>query len=266
MAIRYDKQLNNEINRVIKNFNQKIARLEKTERELLPSKITKKEIKQSFENRTDLRRKLKELQRFSNRGAEDIIVTQEGYRTTRYDLTNLIKERSRAKRSLTQEIKRLETTKPTIFGKETSATYSQMGSSRYLNVKKKRESLNKDIRKMNREEYERYKKLISKINIGYKQNAQFKQSYLDMLTDLGYFFDYDLNKIDELKEKINQLDDDNFTKLFNTEKSIKAITDYYPNILKTRSKQNFEDTKKDVHDLYNRLYENIDDILKDYKQ
>ena len=119
---------------------------------------------------------------------------------------------------------------------------------------------------MNREEFERYKKLISKINAGYRQNTQFKQAYLDMLTDLGYFFDYDLTKIDELKDKINQLDDDNFTKLFNTEKSIKAITDYYPNILKTRSKQNFEDTKKDVHDLYDRLYENIDDILKEYKQ
>ena len=41
MAIRYDKKLNQEINRTIKNFNQKIARLEKQDRELLPSKITK---------------------------------------------------------------------------------------------------------------------------------------------------------------------------------------------------------------------------------
>ena len=44
MAIRYDKKLNQEINRTIKNFNQKIARLEKQERELLPSKITKQEL------------------------------------------------------------------------------------------------------------------------------------------------------------------------------------------------------------------------------
>ena len=29
MAIRYDKKLDQEINRTIKNFNQKIARLEK---------------------------------------------------------------------------------------------------------------------------------------------------------------------------------------------------------------------------------------------
>ena len=43
MAIRYDKKLNQEINKTIKNFNQKIARLEKSDRELiLPTKITKK--------------------------------------------------------------------------------------------------------------------------------------------------------------------------------------------------------------------------------
>ena len=42
MAIRYDKKLNQEINKTIRNFNQKIVRLEKEEKELLPKKITKK--------------------------------------------------------------------------------------------------------------------------------------------------------------------------------------------------------------------------------
>ena len=60
MAIRYDKKLNNEINRVVKNFNQKIARLEKQERELLPAKISTKQLKSESYSRTDLRRKLKE--------------------------------------------------------------------------------------------------------------------------------------------------------------------------------------------------------------
>ena len=58
MAIRYDKKLNAEINRTIRNFNQKIARLEKEERELLPSKITKKQIKESVYTRNELNRKL----------------------------------------------------------------------------------------------------------------------------------------------------------------------------------------------------------------
>ena len=89
MAIRYDKKLNQEINRTIKNFNQKIARLEKQDRELLPSKITKKELKDNVYTRTELRRKLKELQRFSNRNAEDVITTSGGVRLTQYYYQNI---------------------------------------------------------------------------------------------------------------------------------------------------------------------------------
>ena len=66
VAIRYDKKINQEINRTIKNFNQKIARLEKEQRDLiLPDKITKKALKESVYTRTELKRKLKELQRYS---------------------------------------------------------------------------------------------------------------------------------------------------------------------------------------------------------
>ena len=106
MAIRYDKKLNQEINRTIKNFNQKIARLEKQKKELLPSKITKKDLKDNVYTRTELYRKLKELQRFSHRGAEDIIETKGGVKLTQYELSNIKRENTRIKRNITREINR----------------------------------------------------------------------------------------------------------------------------------------------------------------
>ena len=79
MAIRYDKKINQEINRTIKNFNQKIARLEKQQKDLiLPDKITKKALKESVYTRTELKRKLKELQRYSERGIESTLKTTTG--------------------------------------------------------------------------------------------------------------------------------------------------------------------------------------------
>ena len=266
MAIRYDKKLNQEINRTIKNFNQKIARLEKQERELLPSKITKKDLKNNVYTRAELQRKLKELQRFSKRGAEDIITTRGGIKTTRYELKNLIKERTRAKRSLTRELKILETESPTIFAKKTFSTYAQMGDSRYLNVKKKRKALEKDIRKMNREEYERYKKLISRINENYNNMNILKDNYLRMLTDLGYVYGYDTKKLEELKDKLKVLNNDKFVELFNTEKSIKAVTEYYPTMkkLKKMTIEDYNSIQKDVTQLYDNIIKNIDDILKPY--
>ena len=93
MAIRYDKKLNQEINRTIRNFNQKIARLEKQERDLLlPTKINKKSLKQSVTNRNELKRKLKELQRYSKRGVEETITTKGGVTLSKYELQNIKRE------------------------------------------------------------------------------------------------------------------------------------------------------------------------------
>ena len=162
MAIRYDKKLNQEINRTIKNFNQKIARLERQDRELLPSKITKKDLKNSVYTRTELRRKLKQLQRFSNRNVEDVIETQGGARLTRYDYQNLKRENTRIKQNITREINRLRVNKPKIFGKMQTSTFSEMGDTDYLNLVARRKALEKDINKLSRDELERFTKLINK--------------------------------------------------------------------------------------------------------
>ena len=56
MAINYDKKINQEINCVVKNFNQKVTRLEKQNLELLPSEITTKQLKKSVNIKTELNR------------------------------------------------------------------------------------------------------------------------------------------------------------------------------------------------------------------
>ena len=176
MAIRYDKKLNQEINRTIKNFNQKIARLEKQERELLPSKISKKELKNSVYNRAELQRKLKQLQRFSERGAEEVITTKGGVQLTQYDLSNLKRENARIKRNITREINRLKVDKPKIFGKKQTSSFSEMGDTDFLNLVARRKALEKDINKLSREDFERFTKLVEKTgrNQQYMNNI-FKQ-------------------------------------------------------------------------------------------
>lgn len=269
MAIRYDKKLNQEINRVVKNFNQKIARLEKTEKDLiLPEKITKKELKENYYTRTDLRRKLRELKRYSNRGIEETITTSGGVTLSKYELKNLQIESRRIKANLTREIKRLEVTTPKVFGKEQATTFSQMGDQYFLNLQARRKALEKGkITNLSKEQLQQYNKLLQKTrrNKEYYNNV-FKENYQNMLTDLGYFYGYDNQKLNELKEKINKLESDKFLKLFREEKSIQAILDYYPNIKVKAGKNaiNPDDIKEDVTVLYDALIDNIDNILKDY--
>lgn len=265
MAIRYDKKLNQEINRTIKNFNQKIARLEKQERELLPSKITKKDLKSSVYTRTELRRKLKELQRFSTRGAEDVITTKGGVQLTQYELSNIKRENARVKRNITREINRLKVEKPKVFGKTQTSTFSEMGDTDYLNLVARRKALEKNIDKLSREEFERFTKLIEKTgkNQQYMNNI-FKQNYFEMLTDLAYYFDYDNDKLNLLKQKLMNLKPNDFLKLFKEDKSIRAILDYYPVVTNSFNAINPGDIKEDVINLYDTLIDNIDEIIQDY--
>ena len=265
MAIRYDKKLNQEINRTIKNFNQKIARLEKQDRELLPSKITKKELKDNVYTRTELRRKLKELQRFSNRNAEDVITTSGGVRLTQYDYQNIKRENARIKRNITREINRLRVEKPKIFGKLQSSTFSEMGDSDYLNLVARRKALEKDINKLSKDEFGRFKKLVEKTGKSQQyMNNIFKENYFEMLTDLAYYFDYDNDKLNLLRQKLMNLKPNDFLKLFKDDKSIRAILDYYPIVTNSFNAIDPDDIKEDVVNLYDNLIDNIDDIIKYY--
>jgi hypothetical protein len=267
MAIRYDKKLNQEINKTIRNFNQKITRLEKSERDLLlPEKITKKELKENVYTRTELRRKLRELQLYSKRNIEETITTKGGVTLSRYELTKIKRESSRIKASLTREINKMQSTSPKVFGKKQATTFAQMGDQYYLNLQARRKALEKgDIGTLSSEQLKQYKSLLEKTrrNKTYYSNI-FKDNYMQMLTDMGYFYGYDKEKLDKLKETISSLDSDKFLKLFREEKSIQAILEYYPNIVMKSGGINPDDIKEDVKNLYDALVDNIDDVLKDY--
>ena len=272
MAIRYDKKINQEINRTIKNFNQKIARLEKEQKDLiLPDKITKKALKESVYTRTELKRKLKELQRYSERGIESTLKTTTGIEISKYELVNLQKESARIKRNLTREIKKMQIEKPKVFGKQQARTFAEMGDPQYLNLVARRKALEKGkLTKLTKEEYERYKKLIEKTGRSQQyMNTVFKENYLKMLTDLGYYYGYDNKKLNEMKKKLMRLKPNAFLKLFEEDKSIKAILDYYPIVtsnfdFNSGMYVNRMDYQEDVTNLYDSLINNLDDILKDY--
>ena len=88
--IRYDKKLNNEIAKTIRNFNNKIRRLEKLGRDLdLPEKVTRKDLTSSSYTRKELKRKLERLKSFSKRGDEESIKLDSGLIISKYEYENL---------------------------------------------------------------------------------------------------------------------------------------------------------------------------------
>lgn len=275
MAIRYDKKFNKEISRVVSNFNSKINRLEKSRRDLLlPEKVSIKELKANVSSRAELKRELAKLSRYGIRGIEETTKTSGGLEISKYELGETIREARRLKSSLTRQINRVSNITPTVFGVKQSATYSQMGLEQLSNLKARRQSLNKNIKKLNKEDFKDFQKqlIINKQKEKYKTEV-FMNNYIEkMLFNLGYFVGYDNEKLQAIKEKLMSLDEKQFLKLFETDEGIRAIRDYYPEIHRASSSYRAGNIKQmkaienDITNLYDQLYANIDSIIKDYKK
>lgn len=262
MAIRYDKKLNNEINKTIRNFNNKITRLEKQERDLiLPDKISKKELMQ-YTNRQDLQKRLKEIQRFSKRGAETEVEIGAG-KISKYELDLLKAESRKIKSRLSKQIKQFEQMEVKVAGAGQGITLAQMNDSTYVNLKRRREALNKDIEKLDKENLKRYKNLIAKTQ---KSNRYyddlFKENYIKILFNNAYMYGIDTDRLSHVKDKLMSLSSKDFLKLFNEDKLIQSILNYYP--AKKNGIRDFAElyvNVSDIAELYDMLIENIDDMV-----
>ena len=266
--IRYDKKLNAEIRRAVNNFNAKISRLEKLNNEniVLPEKVSIKDFKKGYDTRRDLRRELNYLKMFSKRGAEKKVVTEGGYETSAYQIAVTKREATRVKRNLTNKIKTYSNISPSIFGQKEKQTRGQMEDTKLSNMKAKREALNKNLLKLNAEEYQRYMKYLEKEQSSSYKDRIFKENYINILMQTGYLAGYDVEKINEMANSIMNLSVDNFIRLFDTEEAIKNVLDnYYLFEMNNYDFENLKDVFNDVNELYDNLYNSLPEILKNYQ-
>ena len=172
MAISYDRQFNEYIQRVVNNFNRKVDRLEKQGKELLPDKVYVADLKSQYDKRYELKRKLRELQRFSTQGVEEVIKTEGGIKTTKYALENAKREIRRAKYVTTRDIKRLER-------KSTPLTITRNGA---LNLAKaRREILSRDVTKVTKRQLESMLSNVNRILDYDKKSEEYQQNFFQVL-------------------------------------------------------------------------------------
>ena len=261
--IRYDKKLNKQIDDTIRKYNSKIDRLARQHSNyILPQKVSRNDLLDVSYTRKDLQRRLNNLSKFNVRGAEKTVMTKSGYAISRYEFNYLKREQSRVKRNIERDIQKYKTLKPKLYGKEQDVTFAQMGDTNYLNLLARYKDINVDISKLPVDELMEYRQIL--FNVGKDRNylaENFKLNYMDMITDLGYFADYDPDKLNQLKAKLMSVDASKFYDLYINEKSVKEVTNYY--YTKFKALKDVETRK--ITELYDDMIANIDDILKDYK-
>lgn len=74
--IRWNESDQQALSRAVKNFNAKISRLEKKDpqnKTALPERVSVKQLKELIDTRQDLNREISSLERFTRRGAEELV-------------------------------------------------------------------------------------------------------------------------------------------------------------------------------------------------
>lgn len=266
--IRYDKKLNNEIRKVVNNYNSKIRRLENSLQNYdnIPTYFDRKALKSLKETsftRKDLRRRLQTLKDFSARGGEENINVN-GTVLPRYKYQAIKRYRRVASRKINSKIKFYNETKPTSSGKKDKFSMADQFDLQYQNLLTlKEELLNVNIEDMSIAEIDKY---INKLDVNTRDDRddEWQKNYLDMLLDTGYAFGLKHQDLHELREKLKKLKPSDFAKLTKTESLIKQIIYYYKTLADLGVDIAYENMNTDVVSVFNELFENIDDILKDY--
>ena len=248
MAIRYDKQFSEDIRKVVSNFNRKVARLEKQERELIPEKISVKDLKNQFISRYELKRKLNELKRFSQRGVEEVITTEKGIKFTKWGFENLKREVRRAKYVTNREIKSLSKglTPLTITRK-----------SSFNLAKSRMKILDKDINNLTQGELNKLTANINRV-LDYDQKAeQFQDNFTSMI-----FSEYGISGapkyiVDGLTEFFSKLTPQQLLKLNKISSEVQAITDYSPTKGNQIAASRMRDILKSLYDKMPELSEQL---------
>ena len=261
MAIRIYKKTEKELQRLIRNYNQKITRLQKKDTYsllYLPEKVTKKDILRNVNSRKELNRVKRDLKAFSQRGVEETYTFDSGFETSIYEAKNLKRNLSSAKRKLTIQLNKLANTKVTEAGEDfLDVSKEQIYRDRKMNLEAKRMLLSNGIAKVKtRKDLDNLKRLVD--NVLKDKKATNINSVITRMEDVRKRYNVSTN-IGNIYNDFYILSDIEFTNLIENELLIKRILDYYD-----QKVLSYEENSKIVKDLFLNLKNSWNNIFNTY--
>lgn len=214
--IRWRESDEKELQRIVKNYNAKLRRLQKEHPEMvdfLPNRITKKSVMDSIETRADFKRVTASLSRFTKRGAEKPVVSSRGAKATQWEVDEFKNKQRIENARRTRERKAIEAKEVKIAGKGQGHTRAQMGSIKENELKPSR----KKFENMSQKEWElavtNMDRLLNATERE-KKKLQMRENYLKGLTENGFLDDHP-----ELEKWIKSIDIDVFYETVQTDET-----------------------------------------------
>ena len=223
-SIKWRKDDEEELRRVVRNFNAKIDRLAKKDpknKSALPEKMSVRTLKELIDTRQDLNRELNSMRRFTRRGAEELVSVPDNdynleitrWQKNEMSLRNAVINRRRKTRR-----EEFEKTEMKSGSEELGYTLGDIGMGKAEEVslrptqvftpKMNRADLNKKYRHQLKESQSTYFE---------KVDERFRQTYIDQLK-----MKYNENDIQDVIDSIKEMDYKDFYKNVLAEGGVKA--------------------------------------------
>lgn len=220
MAIKYDAELNNEIRRVVKNFNQKRKRAIRRGYSYLPNKVYVSDIKTNFESRADLKRYLKELEKFNKlkNSALETVETLGGGRTSRYNLMFLRDNLKDTKAFFDRQIAEAKE----LFYED---QYSMARRDYLFNLEAKRAYLDQNIMTLTQSGLKTFEKYTQQALRYNKSNVSAYKGFLSGVEQIMKQVGFDSKEINQFYEKMSNISPAQFIKMYRKHDVVGRIFD-----------------------------------------
>lgn len=220
--IRWNDNDNQELTRVVRNYNAKIRRLEKKHPELknvLPEKTSVTQMKDLIETRQDLKRELNALKRFSKRGAEKIVdVPGSDYnlKTTKWQKEEMTRRIGIINRKRKKRLKEIAETEVTSRGESLGYTRGDIGMGKAEEVSLK--PMKAFTPKMSSTDLKKkYRNILkeSQSSYWYKRDLMLKENYIKSIEE-----NFNPEDVKDIVEAIDKMDINAFREIFDMEGGI----------------------------------------------
>lgn len=240
--IKWQKSDSQELSKAVKNFNAKITRLEKKNPELknaLPEKASVKHLKEIISTRQDLKRELNALNRFTDR-KNKISVSENGeyegieiygdynIKITKWQKTEINRRLPTINKRRKERLEFIEKLEVLAGGEGQGYTKEELGMGRLERI---------DLEPLNgltpgmgiRDLKEKWKNVLKESQSGFmrKKDYQCRENYIKGLQE--QYSRNDGKDIEDMVEKIEKMDIDDFLFTFYSDQNADFDEIYYPN-------------------------------------
>jgi hypothetical protein len=253
-TINWRKSDTEKLNKEVERFNAKIYRTRRAHPELeniLPETIKKADKQKMIEElksqpRSELKKEINSMKRFLKRGAEQVVTSDTGFKTTKWEKNEISMKVAQINRERTIERKAVENMEATSRGEKVGLKRGEMGSERLNELKPKKFDFNK-IRSP--KEWEKFKQTVEKQtsrDAKQQRMEDYKQNYIKGLQ--AAFGDY----ADDIISIIESLPADEVVKTYYGEQEATIDFFYEP--------QEMEAKLDILDDIWQGVKDNYDEI------